>query len=68
MSLKRDDFVRQENSKPSVFAKLEIARKKAKIYSEYRKREAKINSDCYFLVFILCICIVLILLKYLALV
>ena len=68
MSLKRDDFVRQENSKPSVFAKLEIARKKTKIFSEYRKREAKINSDCYFLVFILCICIVLILLKYLALV
>ena len=68
MSLKRDDFVRQENSKPSVFAKLEIARKKTKIFSEYRKREAKINSDCYFLVFILCICIVLILLKYLVLI
>ena len=62
MSLKKDDSVLQENSKPSVFAKLEIARKK-KTFSEYRKREAKINSGCYFLVFILCICIVLILLK-----
>ena len=65
MSLKRDDFVRQENSKPSVFAKFEIARKKTKIFSAYGKREAKVNSDCYFLVFILCICKVLILLKYL---
>ena len=68
MSLERDDSARQENSKPSVFPKLEIARKKTKIFSEYRKREAKINSDCYFLVFILCICIVLILLKYLVLI
>ena len=50
MSLKRDDSVQQENSKPSVFPKLEIARKKTKMFSEYRKREAKINSDCYFLV------------------
>ena len=58
MSLKRDNFVRQENSKPSVFAKLMIVRKKKQNYfSEYRKREAKINFDCYFLVFILCICI-----------
>ena len=32
MSLKRDDFVRQENSKPSVFAKLVIDRKKTKIF------------------------------------
>ena len=67
MSLKRDNFVRQENSKPSVFAKLVIGRINAK-NSGYRKREAKINSDCYFLVFILCICIVLILLKYLILI
>ena len=67
MSLKRDGFVQQENSKPSVFAKFEIARKKTKIFSAYRKREAKINSDCYFLVFILCIYTVLILLKYLVL-
>ena len=52
MSLKRDDYVQQENSKPSVFPKLEIARKKTKMFSEYRKIEAKINSDCYFLVFI----------------
>ena len=52
MSLKRDNLVRQENSKPSVFAKLKIARKNTKIFSEYRKREAKINSDCYFLAFI----------------
>ena len=50
--------------KPSVFAKLEIGRKKNIYFSECRKREVKINSDCYFLVFILCICIVLILLKY----
>ena len=52
----------------SMHYKLEIVRKKRKIFSEYRKREAKINSDCYFLVFILCICIVLILLKYLVLI
>ena len=57
--------MRQENSKPSVFAKL--AEKMQKYFSDYRKREAKINSDCYFLVFILCVCIVLILLKYLVL-
>ena len=50
--------------KPSVFAKLEVDRKKTKYFCEFRKREVKINSDCYFLVFILCICIVLILLKY----
>ena len=50
--------------KPSVFANLEIGRKKTKFLCEFRKTEAKINSDCYFLVFILCICIVLILLKY----
>ena len=68
MSLKRDNYVRQENSKPSVFAKLVIGRKIQKYFSEYRKIEAKINSDCYFLVFMLCICIVLILLKYLVLV
>ena len=64
MFLKRDDSVREENPKPSVFAKLEIGRKKAKYFSEYRKRGAKINSDCYFLVFILYIYIVLILLKH----
>ena len=45
-----------------------LAEKRQKYFSEYRKREAKINSDCYFLVFILCICIVLILLKYLVLI
>ena len=32
MSLKRDDFVRQENSKPSVFTKLVIGRKNTKIF------------------------------------
>ena len=63
MSLKRDNSVWQENPKPFVFAKLEIGRKKTKYYSEYRKREEKINSDFYFL-FTLCICIVLILFKY----
>ena len=66
--IKRDDSAQEENSKPSVFGKFEIARKKTKIFSEYRKREAKINFDCYFLVFILCICMVLILLKYLVLI
>ena len=50
--------------KASVLAKLEIGRKKTKYFSECRKKEVKINSDCYFLVFILCTCIVLILLKY----
>ena len=34
---------------------LELSRKKIKIFNEYRKREAKNNSDCYFLGFILCI-------------
>ena len=29
--------------KPSVFPKLEVARKNTKIFSEYRKRAAKIN-------------------------
>ena len=33
-----------------------LAEKRQKYFSEYRKREAKINSDFYFLVFILCIC------------
>ena len=32
ISLKRDDFVRQENSKPSVFTKLVIGRKNTKIF------------------------------------
>ena len=51
--------------KASVFAKLEISKKKTKKYfSESRKRETKINSDYNFLLFILCICIVLILLKH----
>ena len=68
MPSKRDDSVRQENSKPSIFAKLEIARKRTKIFSEYKKREAKTNSDCYFLAFILCLCKVLILPKYLVLI
>ena len=45
-----------------------MAEKIQKYFSEYGKREAKINSDCYYLVFILCICIVLILLKYLVLI
>ena len=56
--LKRDNSVRQENSKPSVFTKLEISRKKKKCFSECRKREAKINFDCYFQLLILCISIV----------
>ena len=65
MSLKRDNFMRQENSKLSVFAELVIDRK---YFRDYRKREAKINSDCYFLELILRICIVLISLKYLVLI
>ena len=32
MSLKRDDFVLQENSKPSVFTKSVIGRKNTKIF------------------------------------
>ena len=32
VSLKRDDSVRQENRKPSVFAKLEIGRKMTKTF------------------------------------
>ena len=50
--------------KPSAFPKLEIGKKRQKYFSECRKKEVKINSVCYFLVFILYICIVLILLKY----
>ena len=39
----------------SVFGKLEIGKKRPKYFRECRKREAKINLDCYFLVIILCI-------------
>ena len=63
MSLKRYDSVRQGNPKPFVFTEIKISKKKKK-FSECRKRGAKGNSDCYFLAFMLCICIVLILLKY----
>ena len=64
MSLKRYDSVRQGNPNPSVFTEIKIGKKWKKYFSECRKRGAKVNSDCYFLVFILCMCIVLILLKY----
>ena len=43
MSLKRDDSARQENSKPSVFAKLEIAEKRQKYLVRIEKEKQKLT-------------------------
>ena len=61
MSLKRDDSAQQENLLYSPSQRLGETRQE--YFSERRKRAVKINSDCYFLVFI---CAVLILLKYIS--